>query len=595
MSLINALRISTGSIQLNQSALGTISHNVSNINSENYSRQTLNIGTQTIGGQAFGAQVNGIQRNVDNFLLERIDTATSDVAYNETRRDMLNTVEAVLNVEPSLGGLVNGFFEQLNILAASPDSASLRQNVVQSADRLADTFNNTYQELTDTANEADNDIDSALSTVNQILSDIAQLNGDIAAVESGGNAAANDLRDQRQAKVNELSTYFKLNSRTNSDGTIAITTENGRNLVNAGNHVKLERVAGGGTYDDIGIRNILADGSEAPGVDTLATAPLTGGSIKAMIDVRDTHVSDLQAELDELATTFMTQFNLLHSHGSSVPPQNSLTSAVTGVAATTDNLYTDVSATLEGATFNVSVVNATTGAVISTTAAAGGGAGPITLTSPGPFSLDDLDTLLSGNADVGGDLTVSTTVNSSGDATITVAATNASYAIVLDNVSGGDVTGLLQFNNFFSGTGANDMAVRSAIANDPTLIATAQMRASDGGLSFLDNQNIITMASATDTDYSFSAAGELGAETDTLAGYANSILSTFAMTRQDIVDRLDFDESILTDVTTRSQAISGVNLDEELANMLLFQRSFQASAQMIGVVDEMMQTLISLR
>ena len=142
------------------------------------------------------------------------------------------------------------------------------------------------------------------------------------------------------------------------------------------------------------------------------------------------------------------------------------------------------------------------------------------------------------------------------------------------------------------GDAITDLAIRTDIQANPDLFAIGRMRTTDGGLSSLNNENVLAMASLADTTNAFDAAGSLPSTTDTFTGYVSQIFANFAVQIQDASDRADFNESLLHELTENESSITGVNLDEELSQLLIFQNGFQASAKVLQTVDELMQFLI---
>ncbi|MDD9919483.1 MAG: hypothetical protein OXR68_02520, partial [Alphaproteobacteria bacterium] len=448
----------------------------------------------------------------------------------------------------------------------------------------------------------DDDIDSSIESLNIVMKNIYDLNLEISAQETANvnGSNANDLRDRRQEQINILAKSFKIQVTENSNGAVRIITENGRQLVDVSTYSQLERITAS-PYDGIGVRRILSNGTLSNSVLEIDTSTLTEGSIKAMIDMRDTTIPAVLAELDNLTTTFKNEFNRLHSQGSSYPPVNSLVSGNTsGLGGVGSDLFTDLDANLASDTFHVSIVDSTGDPVYTTmvTGLAVTGTGPITIPGAGPFSLTDLETLINNNADVGntalgGSLGAVATagVDSNGQPIITMAAADSNLRIVLSNASG-DALGILGMNNFFTGDDSDDIDVRSDIQSSPGLFAFGQMRTTDGGISSLDNANAIQLAAMSENTLSFTAAGGLPALTDSTTGYVNQILANFAVDMADADDRQSFAESMLFEMRESEASVSGVNIDEELAQMLIYQNAFQASARIISSVDELLQFLI---
>lgn len=601
MSNLNtALRIGTSGLQISQLALATVSHNVVNANTVGYSRQVVQTSSSAASGYGNGVKLENIQRITDRFIVERQLTASADTAYSSVRRSYLDNIESFFT--SSGGGLndtVSEFMNSLSQLSNDPSNTALRRNTVQLANLVAQNLQSTNNSLESTATSADLAVSNELILVNQLVRDISELNAQITAVSLGSSNGenANDLADVRDAKISELGKIFSVQVNVNATtGAVRVTTENGRKLVDDTSYVQLTRSGTAGSYVGIGLQNVKVDGTLSATVFPLDTDTLTGGRLKAIIDIRDDVVPDLTAQLDEFASTFITEFNKIASRGSSFPPVNSLTSAsTTGLASTATNLYTGLNAGLESSTFNISVVDSQ-GDPINTTV----GGTVITFPTPGPFTLDDLAALINnnvsiGNTALGGTLgvTATATTDSNGDPIITIAAANSSHRIVLSNGTG-DPLGILGMNTLFSGTNSNDIAVKPSILAAPDLIPIGRMRSTDGGLSSQDNQNILALSQLADATLSFDAAGSLGAQTVTAAGYTAQILSNLAVTVAEAGDREQFNESISTQLDQLSSSVSGVNINEELSQMLVFQNSFQASARIITVVSELLDELVNI-
>ncbi|MBI1308355.1 MAG: flagellar hook-associated protein FlgK [Proteobacteria bacterium] len=603
-NLNTALRIGTSGLQISQLALATVSHNVVNANTAGYSRQVVQTSASSVGGFGNGVQLDTIQRVTDSFITSRTLDASSDSTFSSTKKSYLDTIQSIFSTNGTSGGIdstITGFMSSLSQLSDDPTNTALRRNVVQQAALVAETLRSANTSLQSTANNADLAINSEITNSNQLIRDIATLNTQIAALTVGtagtAGASANDLIDQRDLKISALAQEFKIQVATNSDtGSVRITTENGRTLVNDTAYAQLTRTVGAGTYQGIGVQNVQVDGTLGSTIFPINTDTLTSGKFKALIDIRDSNVPALLSQLDTLSTTMISAVNQVSSQGSSYPPVNLLTSGSTsGVSSTSGDLFTELSNGLAGSTFNISVVDSQGDPVVTTA-----GGTPITIPSTGTFSLDDLATLINNNAAIGNTalggtagIIATSTTDTSGKPSFTIQAANSNYRVVLSNVSG-DVLGTLGMNNLFTGSGANSIAVRSDILSNPDLLPTARMRSSDGGLSSQNNENILALSQIADTTLTFPASGGLGTQSVTAVGYAGQILSNLAVTVADAKDRETFTENISNQLQGLASSISGVNINEELSNMLVYQNSFQASARIISVVSDMMDTLMGI-
>lgn len=595
MSLSSGLGIATRALQVNQTALSTISHNVANVNTAGYSRQVVSTSSSSLNGFGAGVNISAISRNVDSILQARITAQNSISGYDTTKNSLLKNVQGVFaKGDGSLENLTSDFFAAANTLANNTNSSAQKINFVKTAETLVNSIRETHQQLDLAAQDIDRTITSELTTINNILEDIQELNLEISKVELANNNGQNtsDLRDNRQKLVDELSTKMDISVIEQSNGSLSILSQNGSRLVGDGGYVRFSRgPTGGNGFGSIQVQALNADGSLSNQPRPFDTSALNGGSLKAMVETRDTTIGNLLAELDAFSATLATEFNKIHSRGTSVPPENAVQSGRrSSITNTTSDLYSELnSGSLANASFHLSVVNASTGEVVSTTRTNG----PIMLPAGGPFSLDDLDTLIEGNADVAGDLTVTTGTDSSGNPFINIQANNGAYGVVLSNVSG-DVLGELGMSEFFTGGTSSNIQVNSDMAANPNLISTAKMRDSDGGLSLLDNRNMLDLAAMADATFNFSAAGGLPATTGTLGEYGIQIISALAVDVNVSQTQQEFSQAVLDDMNSRNSSISGVNLDEELSNLIIFQNAFQANARVISLVDEMFDSLLSI-
>ena len=600
MSLSTALGIGISGLQYSQAGLSTISHNVVNANTPGYSRQVAQAGAVAYNGYGAGVNLTTIQRITDQFLTTRTLNAASDLAYATARQSYLQAVEGTFSGasdDGSLATLTNAFFGALSNLANSPSDAALRRNAVQSATLLTDTIKSVHDDLTTTQTRLDQSITAQLATVNTALKRIYDLNVEIAQQSGGVNGAnTNDLQDARDAQVAILAQNFKLNVSVTGNGSLRVLTEDGRKLVDEGSYVQLTR--GGPAvngFAGIVAQNVKVNGELDSAQIPIYTDNLSSGSIKSLVQMRDSDIPSFIAQLDQFTKTFTTAFNKVSSQGSTVPPQGSLTSANTlGLGTINSDLYTGLDSTLSGASFNASVVDSN-GNVIATTV---GNGGPIVL-GGASLSLAQLAALINGNADVGnttlggtGGITATAATDSLGRPIIKLETQTPGQYVVLSNVSG-DVMGALGFNNFFTGTDSNTVAVNAALEANPDLIPVGRMRA-DGGLSSLNNENILAMSQLAETKQTFGAAGGLAAQYLSPVGYLGQVTSNLATVLNDANSRQTFADNVNNQITQLKGSVSGVNINEELAQMLVFQNSFQASSRIITVVNDLFDTLLSV-
>ena len=203
-------------------------------------------------------------------------------------------------------------------------------------------------------------------------------------------------------------------------------------------------------------------------------------------------------------------------------------------------------------------------------------------------TLDDLAAKINSNTAINAEVTASV-VNGA----LVLTSNNPDNGVVLGNDPTGNTINRLGFNRYFEGTSAADMAVSSSITSDLNNIATGRMR-DDGGFTNTNNENAVALTNLQNQKFNFAAAGGLNSQDATLTEYFASITSTFAANVNANTEQQTFNNALYNDFNQRVLSISGVNTDEEFSNLIVFQRSFEASSRMIKTIDEMLETLVNM-
>lgn len=585
--LSGALNTSVGALLFNQTAMSTISHNLANVNNENFSRQELQPSAQFINGFGTGVSLDGIIRRVDEQLQEELTGQVSNRSFAQTAKRFMENVEIIFG-KPNQGNNINdvlsNVFRQFNNLSGLPESSSQRLNAVNQLQFMSEQLNSTSSQLLNLQQTLDGEVDNRLTTINRAIERIHELNIEIAVTRNStlGGQNTNDLEDARQEQISFLAERINVDVIFDKDNRAIVNSANGSQLVTSGGFSQLERTPAvpPSIFAGIGVRNINANGTPANFVLPFDTDSLTGGSLKGIIDVRDTQVPQMIDQIDEFARVTINALNREHSRGIGVPPPSSLTSAQLTTPGI--DLFAEIGL-VPGSSFDISQVDQGTGAPINTAT--------VTLPAGPPLSTTDLVTTI--NAALGGAGFPPSFNASFAGGRLTVQDTTGTTGVVMGNDSD-DFLGRIVMNPLMDGTDAATIGVRQDIQDEPGLLATARMRASDSGLSFNNNANAIELAKLGSENQSFNAAGGITAQVDTLEGYFSTILSNLSVNLQDNTRRLDFAEALEDDLAERNASVSGVNSDEELSNLIIFQNAFQASSRVITTIDEMFDTLLNI-
>ncbi len=257
--------------------------------------------------------VLGIERQRDVLLDRAFRSANTLLGESTYRRDALQQVEEIFG-EPSDAGMsatLDQFWSAFSDLSATPGSLAAKAVVQQRGGQLAQLFNDYDTRLTQAREQASTRLETAVSQINQLASQVAELNGQITTAESGGQVAS-DLRDQRDLLIDELSRMAGARVEPQRDGSISVLIANST-LVDgtSARTLRLEpdppEPPPAVTPADMPVRLLLGNS-----VDRLA--PLAG-ELKAMVDVVNTDVPVLRSRLDTMAAALVQTVNAVHGGG----------------------------------------------------------------------------------------------------------------------------------------------------------------------------------------------------------------------------------------------------------------------------------------
>lgn len=307
-SLSNVLGIARNAIAAHQVGMQAASQNISNAQTEGYSRQRVSMSSGTsirtpLGPSASGVQVQDIARVRDSFLDQSYRRDSSKAASYGLRRDLLQRAEGVF-AEPSetgVGATLDAFWSAWSDLANEPTSTSARNMVRQRGTQLTSILNHTAGELATLRSDARSRLDTTVGEINRLGSEVALLNDEIVAAEVGGRTA-NDLRDRRDLAVDALARLASVRTTEQRNGSLSVIVENV-------------------TVVDGGSAKTLAVDSSGPSVAVRTSAgsqlmfQSEGSSLGAVLQVLNTDIPGIQSKLDDLAEGLVTNVNALFGLG----------------------------------------------------------------------------------------------------------------------------------------------------------------------------------------------------------------------------------------------------------------------------------------
>lgn len=570
-----------------QAGLDTVGHNVSNANTTGYSRQTVNLVTTTPDTlysnngtmqKGSGVNVQSITRIRDFLIDKQMWEGISTLNAGKSKQNSLSKVETILNDTSDTGvqSVMNDFWDSWQTLATSASDDGTRMAVREQGVTLANAIQTAADQLTDMVSDINETITTKVKSINQLTSEISSLNKQIFAVEAGGTDNANDLRDRRDALVDDLSGMVDVRVTEDSSGRYIIQSAS-TTLVSATDYTELKTVSSKDADYGYNLVNV-AD------AQTGQVVKFTNGELSSMIDMRDNASTGIKSYLNNLSTMsqfLLTEFNEVHKAG--YGSDNSTGNNFFGDASTN---YSDATATasytkadwidklaVNQALFTTDglakiAAKTSANAIAVTQSNASGGAASIT-SATGNYT--------------NGDTATSVKVN------LTVAAgvvTKISYSTSTD---GGKTWGAA---TDIAGAGPYTMTI-NGITVDLSVAASASNKTGDQYNFTLSKGNVASGDNAVNLSKRLKNDTSALLGNKTLDGYYSTVVTALGVQSQN-AQRLTTNQQTLVNQTTNWRAaVSGVNTDEELTNMIRFQKGYSSAARVLTAMDEMLDKLIN--
>ena len=634
------LNVGTSSLLAYQKALATTGHNIANVNTEGYSRQSLTLDTRapSLGAGGYvgsGVEVSTVARAYDSFLSQDLRANHSSFHHLDTFTEMTKQLEDLLaDSDRGVSVQLENFFAAVQDLSNNPSSIPERQALLGEANALTRQIQEVDNALESLNSRINDQLQGLQLEVNSLAEALATINSEIEAAQArGGGQPPNDLLDTRDRLLKELSEYTGVVSSFQDGGIVNVTVGSGQILVVGPVHQSISLSPG--IYDplslDLNVRT--QDGSRIPITDTL-----TGGRMYGLLRFREEVLEPTRQELGLLAVGITETFNAQHELGldlngaaggsffTAVAPTVAEASTNRG-AATATATVSDASALQPadyrlqwtGATWELTntstgdTQNAADGAfnVDGLAIAVGGGVpelGDSFLVRPYFRAASAMDVALSRASDVAASapLVSSESVSNKGSALVDGPTNTTMVGIPLAT----DIT--LTYRDNAAGFGPGFEVIGGpggVILFDPTTESAGKTFTFEnfGNASFTvsgtpedgDTFTISNNTSGAGDNRNALLLGALQTEGSLLDSTAN-YQEVFAGTIGEVgIQVRQAEAALATQTALRNQseqalsALAGVNLDEEAANLLRFQQAYQASAQVISTANELFQSLIA--
>ena len=617
MSLSQALSIAMSGLRANQLALSLTSSNVANSDTPGYIRKTVNQIQTSSGSIGAGVSVTGVNRELDLYLQQQIRTEQSGASYADLRSSILSSLQSIYGTPGGTGTLETAFNSLVTAvqgLSTSSDSQSARIGVLNAAQSLTQQLNSMSGGIQSLRSQAESGLNSAVNTANTAMQQIVNLN---AQLQSGNttDAAAAALKDQRDQYVDQLSQLMDIRVIEN-DNQIQVFTNSGVQLVGAQASTLSFNPQGTVTpntqWDADPTKSTLGtltlNFPNGGSLNLIQTNSIRSGTIAGYLELRDKTLVQAQTQLDQFAANMSSllsdkttagtavssgasngfdldlsglqngnAIHLTYTDASNVQHQLSLVRVDDpSVLPLSNNATTDPNDQVIGVDFSAGMASVT-----SQLNAALGSAG-LQFSNTGS-TLRVLD-------------------NGVGTATVNAASVTSTTSSLLGG--SGEVPLFTDGNSLYTGaiTAAGQQSVglaarirvNSQLVGDPSKLVQYNATTASGDTKRPDfiYQQLTAGKSLYPPSTGFGTS--VTPFQATLSNFSQQIASAQGQAADTAKQIADGQDVVLSTLQQKFNSQSGVNIDEEMAQLLSLQNAYAANARVMSTVKQMFDALLQV-
>jgi flagellar hook-associated protein 1 FlgK len=633
-----------------QAALSTAGHNITNANVTGYSRQVVVQETATaMGGSngyiGTGTQIAQVKRYSDEFLNAQVRTAQASTSGLEAYQSQIDQIDNLLaDTTTGLTPALQDFFSAVQNLTGDDGGVASRTSLLSSADTLASTFQSMNDRLDEIRSGVNTQVTSSVALINTYASQIADLNDQIGKLSAGDNLnLPNDLLDKRDQLVMELNQQVKATVMPGENNSLTVSIGNGQPLVVGTSSFDLAATTS--PTDQTRITVGYVTGTK---VTPLAESALTGGALGGVLAFRSETLDTAQNSLGRIAIAIASTVNAQHELGvdangnaggefftvaaaevtKDIKNNQTSTTAITATVSDATQLTTsDYKIDFDGTNYNVVRLSDNKKTVIN----------PYPQTEA--QTIDGIDFTITGSAAAGDNFLVRPTIN--GAASFKLALTDQSQiaaaapiatSVPLTNTGTGKISAGTVDKDYLASPLTSDLtlsydsasatlsgfpsgqAVSMTVGGVTTSYAAGasvpfQDGASytSGGISFTMNGApgdgdtfVISPSAAVGDTRNAGLLGDLqsanildGGKATYESAYA-SLVSTVGNKAREVQVNAETSAAQLEQASTAADNVSGVNLDEEAANLLKYQQAYQAASKVMQIADTIFNSLLAI-
>jgi flagellar hook-associated protein 1 FlgK len=553
--MADILSIAQSGLHAAQAGINTTGQNIANVSTPGYSRQvveqqpspSVQYGLTSVGQ---GTNVTGINRIYSEFLAVQANTARTTSSNLATQSAEMQPINNLLTDSSSgLSTAVLDFFNKLQNLSSKPSDTSSRQTVIAASQNLVARFNDAQKQLTNVNSSLNIQIKDSVTKINEAASQIASLNQQIAVSQtSRGGSNVNGLLDQRDQVVANLSKQIKL-TVNEQDGNYNVMIGNGVPLVLAFDTYKMEAVASKNDPTRLNVSYTPVGGGEVDISDVLL-----GGSLGGIFDFRKNILNPTQNTIGQIILSITTDINTVNKDGLKPNGQQGT------------NIFTQPASLASPYKTNT-------------------GTGGISIAITNTNLLTNSDYILEKTG--AGDSYKLTRVSDgvdvySNSALATITNAGFSLSVYSGAVSTGD-----QFLLRPTYSGASVYSVTATISDLATAAAGATQASPAVSPAPGDNSNVLAMLSK---QTALVMNGGLSTYQDTLGG----LISTVGNKSAELKATSAYAEQWQQSSSISMENYSGINLEEEAANLLRYQQAYQASGTVLQMARQMFDSILGI-
>ena len=609
-------------------ALDVTSHNIANVGTEGYSRQRAEFVTRTPSPTGNGYVGSGVSvatttRSYDDLLAQNVRDASSTFSNLDTYTTYLEKLSNLFgNTTTGITASMSKFANALQDVANNPSSISSRQVLLSQAQSLTERLKNYDGQLASLDSQIEASLKSEVSDVSSISQSLAKLNVQISGAYAQTGQPPNDLLDQRDRLLDTLSGHIDVNTVKQADGSVNVFIGSGQPLVVGGNAATLQTTVDPYDPNRHGVA-LLTPG----GIPVDITSNIKGGSLGGALDFRTQVLDPARNALGHISVGLADVINQQHRAGIDLNGQLGQDFFNVGGVQTLAKTSNTGSATLAVSRFSTSALTEgdyylqktasgwsmrreDTGATVSLSG---------TGTPSDPLVADGLSIVVSGSASTNDSFLVRPTRGATSGLTVAVTDPAAiAAAAPIKTIANGSNTGsgqisagtvvnaanpnlrnttTIQFTSpttysingagtfpYTSGSPVTINGVQFAISGAPASGDVFTVQDNTGGTG--DNRNAQAL-------YNSLSSKTLSGGTASLNDTTNRLIGNIGVMTQQAQANRDAQSVVKQEASNARDSVSGVNLDEEAANLIKYQQAYQAAAQLIGVANTLFDSLLA--